>query len=178
MAVKKYFIGILIPEPLFGKIEAIKRSLFEERGLKGGLRSPSHITLHRPFEWKEEKEELLIEQLSSFRSDSGFEIGIKDFGFFEPRVIYAAVLPNEQLAKIHEALKTFAQRELKQYNELNDLRGFHPHVTLAFRDLKKPTFYELQKEFTNRTIEGRFVCDNFSLFKFNKTWIELKQFSL
>jgi 2'-5' RNA ligase len=61
---------------------------------------------------------------------------------------------------------------------VNDLRGFHPHVTVAFRDLKKPKFYELKADFSAKKIEGKFNCVNFSLLKLEKKWEEIRSFSL
>ena len=176
MTFRKYFIAIIIPDPLFGKVEAIKRDLYEKYGLKGALRSPSHITLHRPFEWKGIKETLLINTLNEFKFEQDFEIKINDYGFFEPRVIYAHVVPNVTLNDLHAKLTHFSKRELKLFNEAEDLRGFHPHVTLAFRDLKKPLFYELQSVFEQKKLEGRFSYVGFSLLKLEKKWEVLHDF--
>lgn len=172
MGVKKYFIAIIIPGPLFDELEVLKKDLFQRYGLKGALRSPAHITLHRPFEWKEEREEQLIATLNRFLFAGPFEIGIKDFAFFEPRVIYAGVEPNEQLFDLHRQLKRFAATRLGLLNEVNDARGFHPHVTVAFRDLKKPRFYELKKEFEQHRLSGSFPCQGFSLLKLHTRWEE------
>ena len=176
MTAKKYFIAIVIPQPLFAEIEAIKQHLQKVHGLKGALRSPAHITLHRPFEWKEEKEQLLIEKISDFRFQVPFMITLKDFAFFEPRVIYTDVLKNESLLNLHTELTRFAKKELRLFNESEDLRGFHPHVTVAFRDLKKSKFYELKQEFESEKLQGTFEYEGFSLLKLEKTWEELRFF--
>lgn len=176
MTTKKYFIAIVIPEPLLSQIEAVKQDLYATHGLKGALRSPSHITLHRPFEWKENKEHALIEKISGFAFLPEFTISLKDFGFFEPRVIYVNVTKNLVLEELHQKLKTYAQKELGLLNEINDLRGFHPHVTVAFRDLKKPKFYELQRDFESKRLEGSFNCCGFSVLKLEKRWEVLQNF--
>jgi len=177
MTVKKYFLAIVIPPPLFEKVEAVKQNLFEQHGLKGALRSPAHITLHRPFEWKEEKEKVLIEGLNAFNFSPVFNIELNNFSFFEPRVIYVDVLPNNDLLALHNALKMYAKKELKLFNEVNDMRGYHPHITVASRDLKKPMFYELKTSFENQKLSGTFNCGNFSLLKLEKKWELLQTFS-
>ena len=177
MGVKKYFIAIVIPEPLLAKTEAIKNDLFLAHGLKGALRSPSHITLHRPFEWKEEKENVLIEKLRMFHYNETFHLELCHFGFFSPRVIYIDVSKNESLFKLHTQLKHFAARELKLFNELEDERGFYPHVTVAFRDLKKSLFYQLQEEFKEKKLKESFSYSGFSLLKLEKDWKEIKLFN-
>ncbi|MBA2610909.1 MAG: 2'-5' RNA ligase family protein [Bacteroidetes bacterium] len=177
MTVKKYFLAIVIPPPLFEKVEAVKQKLFEQNSLKGALRSPAHITLHRPFEWKEEKENELIETLSAFNFTPTFNVELNNFSFFEPRVIYVDVVPNNDLLNLYNALKLHAKKELKLFNEVNDMRGYHPHVTVAFRDLKKPMFYELKTCFENEKLTGIFAINNFSLLKLEKKWEVLKTFS-
>src|SRR6218665_3901749 len=176
MGVKKYFIAIVIPPPLFEQTEALKEELMRLYGLKGALRSPAHITLHRPFEWKEEKEEELIARLREFRFKESFRITLQDFAFFEPRVIYVDVKQNDILFELHGQLKRFAATRLGLLNEVNDLRGFHPHVTIAFRDLKKPRFYELKPEFEKRQLQGSFEYTGFSLLKLEKKWEEYDTF--
>ena len=177
MTVKKYFLAIVIPAPLFEKVEAVKQKLFEEQELKGALRSPAHITLHRPFEWKEEKENVLIEKLKAFNFAQQFSVELNNFSFFEPRVIYVDVNPNADLLMLHNELKMYAKKELKLFNEVNDLRGYHPHITVASRDLKKPKFYQLKLYFENEKLAGSFLCNNFSLLKLEKKWEVLSTFS-
>ncbi|MBL7930813.1 MAG: 2'-5' RNA ligase family protein [Bacteroidia bacterium] len=170
MTLKKYFLAIVIPEPAFSEIEALKTALMEKHGLKGALRSPAHITLHRPFEWKEEKEEVLINTLTKFNKPEAFTIELKDYDFFEPRVVFINVTSNPAISELHFELSRFAKEHLRLFNEAEDLRGFHPHVTVAFRDLKKPKFYELQREFSEKKFEHRFKYSGFSLLKLEKTW--------
>ncbi|MCU0361520.1 MAG: 2'-5' RNA ligase family protein, partial [Bacteroidia bacterium] len=174
----KYFIAIVLPEPIQGKIENIKHTLFQKHGLKGALRSPAHITLHRPFEWREEKEKNLIDALKGFNPGGAFDLRLHNFGFFEPRVIYADVVPNGSLNILYNNLLRFAKRELKLFNEAEDMRGFHPHVTIAFRDLKKPLFYELREQFVKETIDENFQCHTFSLLKLHEKWEVLHNFNI
>lgn len=177
MTVKKYFLAIVIPAPLFEKVEAVKQQLFDEHELKGALRSPAHITLHRPFEWKEEKENELIKKLETFNYNKEVKIELNNFSFFEPRVIYVNVAPSEALTVLHDSLTKFAKKEMRLFNEADDLRGFHPHVTVASRDLKKAKFYELQEEFQIKKLSGTFKCNDFCLLKLDQKWQILKRFS-
>lgn len=176
MIAKKYFIAIVIPEPVLSEIEGIKRELFVAHNLKGALRSPAHITLHRPFEWKEEKESELIEKLKQFKFENRFDIVLKNFAFFEPRVIFVDVLANMFLNDLHMQLTHYAKRELKLFNEAEDLRGFHPHVTVAFRDLKKGLFYQLKDECITKRFEYSFSFQGFTLLKLHKKWEALHKF--
>jgi 2'-5' RNA ligase len=175
-AVKKYFIAIVVPEPLSSTIDTIKHQLHKRYGLKGALRSPSHITLHRPFEWKEKYELKLIETLEKFNFETDFELVLHNFQFFEPRVVYIQVQQNIVLFDLYNSLKNYSARQLKLLNEVNDKRGFHPHITVAFRDLKKTLFYELQSEFKEMPFAAHFTYQGFSLLKLETKWEEIKFF--
>lgn len=175
---KKYFIAIVLEGDLLEKAEAVKKELYKNFGLKGALRSPSHITLHRPFTWKEEKEADLISTLKKFEFDANFDVELKDFNCFEPRVIYIDLLKNENLYLLHSQLTQFAVKNLKLLNEVEDMRGFHPHVTVAFRDLKKNVFYTIWEDFKTKEFSGKMRVSSISLLKLNKIWEEHEKFDI
>jgi 2'-5' RNA ligase len=175
---KKYFIAIVLRDDLLAKAEAIKQELYERYGLKGALRSPAHITLHRPFEWKEEKESTLVEALEKFEFRPPFHLYLNGFSCFEPRVIYLDLKKNEHLYELHNQLAAHCRIHLRLLNETDDLRGFHPHVTVAFRDLKKPLFYELWKKFKDEKFTGAMEVKEFSLLKLENKWEIIRNFNI
>ena len=61
----KYFIALVPSGEALAALEAIKQEIFETHHLKGALRSPAHITLHRPFEWPDAKEEKLMKNITN-----------------------------------------------------------------------------------------------------------------
>jgi 2'-5' RNA ligase len=173
----KYFIAIVLPDPAQGFALEIKNRLFEQYGLKGALRSPAHITLHRPFEWQQKKEQQLIGKLHDFPNKPLLDITLKNYGAFEPRVLYLNVEVNAELTALHKQLTGYCKRELSLFNEDEDLRGFHPHVTIAFRDLKKPLFYELWKQYGKEKFEMAFQANGFSLLKLHEKWEVIENFT-
>lgn len=175
---KKYFIAILPPPGIFEKIEAIKEELYREFRLKGALRSPSHITLHRPFEWKAEKEDFLVNTLRDFTFKKKFNIELKGFDCFQPRVIFVNVLKNEELSNLHYQLTGYSKRQLGLFNESEDLRGFHPHVTVAFRDLKKQLFYKLWEQYQHKNFQESFNYMGFSLLRLEEKWEKIHDYAI
>ena len=174
----KYFLAIVPPDKLLEKVELIKQDLFTQHGLKGALRSPAHITLHRPFEWKIDKEEILIEKLKKFGNHQSFDIELINYNCFSPRVIFIDVVKNEQLIKLHYDLMHHAKSELNLFNEVEDMRGFHPHLTVAFKDLKKQKFLELWEEFKTLNFSETFIYTGFCLLKMERKWEILKKFTI
>jgi 2'-5' RNA ligase len=176
MSANKYFIAIIIPEPFLTQAESVKLELQEKFGLKGALRSPAHITLHRPFEWRSGKENELISKLSDFSFPENFTLQLNGFSCFAPRVIYIDLKPNEILDRLHAHLKNYARSKLLLFNEAEDERGFHPHITVAFRDLRKNKFGDVWDHLKGRDLSGSFEAKGISLLRLENKWEQLRFF--
>ncbi len=173
----KYFIAIIPPEPVFSEAEKVKLEISEKYNNKSALRSPAHITLHMPFEMKEEKELNLIEKISAFRFPESFNIELKNFSCFEPKVIFIDVVKNETLNALQKQLVYHIKSTLNIFNQHEDTRAYHPHLTIAFRDLKKTDFYLANEEYKNKTFEAEFKVNSFFLLKHTgKVWLRHKEF--
>ncbi|MCF6360481.1 MAG: 2'-5' RNA ligase family protein [Cyclobacteriaceae bacterium] len=174
-----YFIAIIPKEPLQSKLMELKQGVFEAVGSKGALRSPAHITLLMPFKWKPEKEPLLFESLDKLAySIAPFNIELLNYNCFEPRVVYVDVKNSDTLTRAKNEVVKMARQELKLHF-LKDLRGFHPHITIAFRDLKKPQFYTLWERFKEEHFQAQFEASSLALLKHNgKRWDVCKEFQL
>jgi 2'-5' RNA ligase len=176
---QKYFIAIVPPEPLLSEIRDIKSDIFEKHQTKGALQAPAHITLHMPFSFEEEKEDKLVSCLESFRFDSNFQIMFDNYNCFEPRVVFINIVDQDKLFELQKQLVGYVKRHLMLFNQADDRRGFHPHITVAFRDLKKAVFYKVWEEYRAKPFKGEFSCSSFSLLKHQKDhWTVLKDFTL
>jgi len=175
-----YFIAIIPPEPVYGEALALKNHFKDAYKSKAALNSPPHITLHMPFKWKEAKEIELINSLESFSlTQNPFEIRLTNFSAFEPRVIFIDVTKDEKLESLQKQLKRFCKIELNLFNADYKEFAYHPHLTLAFRDLKKPEFYKAWEEFKEKKVETSFKVDSIALLKHDgKEWKELKRLQL
>jgi len=180
VGLNEYFIAIIPPPPIYDKANALKNLFKDQYNSKASLNSPPHITLHMPFEWKEDRETLLIEKLSDFVNGLPKpRITITGFDCFRPRVIFLNVQKTPELAKLQKELQSFCKRTFQLFNaQYRDL-PFHPHLTLAFRDLKKNAFEEAWKEFEKKEFSASFLTERIALLKHNeKTWEVFKEFSL
>ncbi len=175
-----YFIAIIPPSPIFEQASEWKDYFKDQYHSKAALNSPPHITLHMPFEWKVKKEEELVSKLSVFsKSKETFELELQNFGCFAPRVIFINVLESEVLRKLQHELHRYCKTELNIFNAQYKDLPFHPHLTLAFRDLKKPMFEKAWEEFKQKEFSGSFIADRFALLKHNgKVWESFKEFVL
>ena len=174
---QKYFIAIIPPEPVFSEIEKIKLDISQKYNNKSALRSPAHITLHMPFEMKESKEENLLQTISQFKFSSAFKIELKNYSCFEPKVIFIDVVKNETLNALQKELVFHIKSNLNIFNQYDDKRAYHPHATIAFRDLKKTDFYLANEEYKAKTFSAEFKVSSFFLLKHNgKVWLRHKEF--
>ena len=175
-----YFIAVIPTDPVLNDAQNWKEYFANTYNSKASLNSPPHITLHMPFKCKLKKEQALIESLTSVAMQtSPFDLGIHGFDAFPPRAIFLKVRKNENLTQlnhdIHQVMKT-------QFNIFNaDYRNhpFKPHITLAFRDLKKDKFEPAWQEFGSKPYHEGSLVDQFWLLKHDgKKWEKLVQFSL
>jgi 2'-5' RNA ligase len=166
-----YFIAIVAPEEVNSAILKWKQLMKEGFGCVVALRSPAHITLIPPFWMDEGKEPQLKDAISEFsQSCSGFEICLKNFATFKPRVIYVDVMPNHQLQALHARLEEFLV-EKKQFLISKEERPLHPHVSIATRDLHKKAFREAWEIFREKKYEASWVASGISILKHDqKKW--------
>lgn len=166
MSESLFFIAVLPPDKIQEEITGFKHEITEKYESKHALRSPPHITLHMPFKWKDKRYGELIDVMTTLNSDlESFEVQLKDFGFFEPRVVFVDVVKNKRLNELQENVVDACRKKLKLNNANYKNRPFHPHITIGFRDLKKRMFYEAKKEFEARDFSCVLRVEEISLLK-------------
>lgn len=173
---EKYFIAIVPSESLLLEIEDIKTRISKKYQSHGALQSPAHITLHMPFSY--EKEDKLISCVESFKFNTDFLVELNGFNCFKPRVVFIDVKNNDSLFLLQKNLVQHIKKNLGVFNQSDDLRGFHPHITIAFRDLKKQTFYKIWEDYKNISFSSAFNCYDIAVLKKeNLNWKIYKRFN-
>ncbi len=175
-----YFIAILPPSPVREEALALKKYFAEKYKSKASLNSPPHITLHMPFQWKEKKEDELIAALRAFTANQkSFSVQLNGFNGFEPRVVFIHVLQNESLSMFQQQLMQWCKVKLKLFHPHYQDLPYHPHITLAFRDLRKLLYFQAMEEFQHQPFTHTFMADRIALLKHDgKHWNVLTEFSL
>ena len=166
--VSMYFIAIVLPGHLDEKIRAYKNAMFEKYQCRVGLKSPAHITLIPPFWMETEKEEKLISDISALSSRfAPFPMATDHFAAFKPRTIFIATTPSESLTVLKKTTDHFFDSR-SDYQLKIDRRPFHPHITIATRDLHKKDFFECWPGFAEKKFKEEWVADGLSLLRHNK----------
>lgn len=178
MIKSKYFIALLPTTQQQAQITELKEYMSSTYNSSAALKSPPHITLHPPFHYVEAEESYMFEQLAGFSAkQQSFNVQVNGFNAFTPRVIYVDVVKNTSLQQLYDELEKILAFRMGINNQLRKGRQFHPHITIAFSDLKPGAFRAAWKEFRTRDIEFNFEARQITLLKHNgKTWEILHSF--
>ncbi|WP_339754647.1 2'-5' RNA ligase family protein [Algoriphagus aquimarinus] len=162
---QKYFLAI-VPEGEFQeRVTNLKHEIRDRFQAKFALKSPAHITLKMPFVYNEAKEEKLTELLRNFVATyKPMTVTIKGVRTFGERVIYLGVDADQELYDFQKDLKSFCKKELNLIDELSD-RNYHPHMTIAFKDLKKSQFQNIVHFATEMKLTQKLVVPHIALLK-------------
>ncbi|RYY98284.1 MAG: 2'-5' RNA ligase family protein [Chitinophagaceae bacterium] len=166
-----YFTALVLPAELNEQILPLKRRMQERYGCTVGLKSPAHITLLPPFWMHPTLEQELRADLDSFAATRApLAVHTRNFSAFRPRTIFIDVLVNEALAALKVANDAwFAARP--QYGARIDRRPFHPHITIATRDLRKAAFFEAWPEFESAAFDATWTARGIGLLHHNgRSW--------
>lgn len=166
-----YFIALVPGNPLFEKIMQLKQEVSTKYNSDAALRSPPHITLYMPFRWKEEKENQLTKVLDTLAAKfSSFKLALDGYGCFAPRVIYITVKVHSGLVALQKEISLNAAQKWHIYEQRGS-RPFHPHMTIAFRDLKKTTFNDAWAYYSGQSFAAHFSVKDVCLLKHDgKRW--------
>lgn len=80
----------------------------------------------------------LLSQFSAHQNP--FTLELADFGCFSPKVIFIKVVPHPDLTTLQGELALLLKSNMNIFNANYQNRPFRPHVTIAFRDLRKAMF--------------------------------------
>lgn len=160
-----YFVAIMCPPETDKNVRQFKNWMKEQFGSVLALRSPAHITIIPPF-WLELNNEVkLQETLKAFASDRNeLNIQLDGFSSFGKRVLFIQVLENPELEEIKDQA---GQHFGGSFGDLvrKDERPFHPHITIANRDLKPGDFEQAWIHFKDKNYKENFRSKTISLLK-------------
>ena len=136
------------------------------------LNAPPHITVLSPFNLREKDRGEVSDLFSSFLKDfQSFEIELKDFSAFGNRVIFIDVIKTEILTEIQSGLVKLAKEHESLFNYNYHAKTYHPHLTLAFKDLTEENFYAMQEEYKSKSFKASFMAESVFLLKHDgKNW--------
>ncbi|MDM9631264.1 2'-5' RNA ligase family protein [Robiginitalea aurantiaca] len=174
---KQYFIGLVPNSGIMNSVHALKTEIRDRFGAAHALKSPAHITLQMPFHKLEAEEPRLITCLREFASrEMPFHVTLDGFDCFPPRVLFVKIRDHLPLQELQARLKAHLISELG-FPSPSKKRVFHPHMTIATRDLKEADFEQAWSEFNSRNFQDSFNVSSLFLLKHNgKFWDIYREF--
>ena len=145
-------------------------------GASHALKSPAHITLQMPFRMDESKERDMGKSLKNFATrEMAFKVDLNGFDSFPPRVLFVRIVNHQPLKEFHDRFNESVTKELGLQNK--SPFEYHPHMTIATRDLTEDAFNLAWPELSSRTFEGNFLVKSLFLLKHNgKDWDVYQEF--
>lgn len=134
------------------------------------LKSSPHITLVPPFQITDEPASMEI--LQNFANEhSSFEVELKDFSHFGKRVVFIDVVENQSLNNLHIGLKEIMSSNSLVFKYASQPKPYHPHLTLAFRDLSNENFRRAWAVYNTQSYNASFEAKELVLFKhYQQRW--------
>ncbi|MCS3796221.1 RNA 2',3'-cyclic phosphodiesterase [Niastella sp. OAS944] len=174
----RYFMAIVAPDEINQQVLEWKHYMLQHFNCKVALRSPAHVTLIPPFNMPDTMQHELEEVLLEFAQEQlSFPIHLKNFAAFKPRVLYVHVQPNTHLSDLQARLETYLMNI--NFPIKREERAFHPHVTIANRDLQKHDFPRAWQYFQQLQYEVIFPANTISLLRHNgEIWEVANSFPL
>ena len=162
-----YYISIVAPEAINEQVAQWKNFMRDRFGCIVALKSPAHITLASPFWMNASLQGLLEDTIKEFSNNQkNFLIELKDFGSFKPRVIFVRVTESVDSTHLRDSLEEHLLTN-PLFPIKKTARPFHPHITVANRDLHKTDFYTAWEYFKNKKYEASFMANGITLMKHN-----------
>lgn len=173
-----YFIALIPEGPIKEKIKNIKLEVAAAYGAKHALKLPAHITMQIPFKLDEQQERTMLKVLNkTAEKHASFTVAISGFGAFPPRVLFLNIDSGEELYNLQRQL----QHELEEHNLIvpKKQKPFHPHITIATRDLNEISFNAAWSKFQIRKFFEEWEVKEFYILKhLEKEWRILESFPL
>jgi 2'-5' RNA ligase len=171
-----YLIALVPPEPLRTEVRRLKEEMHHRFHAAHALKSPAHITLQMPFTRPGAEEDAIVDLLAKLAGrEEPFQIRLDGFGSFPPRVLFIRIADHTPLISLQQRLQAglkkagFTDRELTIQ--------FHPHMTIATRDLDARSFEKAWDELRERSFTASFEAGSLFLLKHSgRQWDMYREF--
>lgn len=162
-----YFVAIEPQPDLSTEIRSVTHDFAERFASSKAFRSFPHITVIPPFKFDEANESEVTGKFLKFELKTRkFNVRLNGFACFEhPKhpVIFIKPEPSPSLSELYESTV--------KAMHFNYVENFHPHLTVAYRDLSFENFQKAWNEYADRDFERTMQVKDLNLYKhFDGRW--------
>ena len=163
---KMYYVAIVCPREINEKVQKFKQWMKDRFGCVVAMKSPAHITLIPPFWFMLEREHELVNTVQSFVNIFSQKIELDGFSHFRKKVLFVRIMENASLDELKSEVEQYFTGKIGAIFKKDD-RPFHPHITIANRDMKPSHFEDAWEHFSEHIFKESFNADSISLLKLN-----------
>jgi 2'-5' RNA ligase len=144
---------------------------------QAALRSPPHMTLVAPFYADDIGVQRVAEALEQVKHGHPLNFHLKGFDHFGRRVVFVHVRPDAELSTLASNLvRSLIDAGLDVKEET---REYHPHVTVAFKDLTPRMYTHVWDYVQSQDIDEGFEVDRVTLLRLREgRWTIDKEFKI
>lgn len=169
-------------EELANEVDELRKQFAANFGTKKALQLPVHITLYPPYKATEDTEQELMQLHSWAKGQTAFDIQLINFDFFDNKkspVVYINVEKNKNLTLLHANFTKQLKKILPFLHDPKTKTIYHPHMTIAYRDVQPEQMPEIKRMYVNRKFEGSFEVKHIHLWKHNgRKWDVLQSYEM
>jgi 2'-5' RNA ligase len=170
-----YFIAIIPPKEISDEITEFKIDFKTRFSSSAALKTIPHITLKAPFKLTSGEHEPLLEWFRRLPvTVSPFPMEIRDFGTFDSKhkpVIFVHPVINDALHSLHKEILGSFRTAYTEVGIMKNELDFHPHITIAYRDLEPENYAMAWREYQSKRYEAAFIVNSFHLLQHDsKKW--------
>lgn len=162
-----YFIALIPHEAVSGEVTGFKNDFAANYKSSKALRTMPHITLKAPFKLEAREHNNLLQWFSGIRPMAeAFTVELEDFGSFNNKnnpVIYVKPVMTPVLERLQKSIITAFEHSYPKISIPYTERTFHPHMTIAFRDLTPEQYDRAMDVYQHKKYSAAFRADRFYL---------------
>jgi 2'-5' RNA ligase len=171
---RRFFAAVLAPEGLAAAIHEYRLWIGSRYGCSSGFRTPPHVTLIPPFELAgtEDLPDLELALAEFARGQPPFLARVEGFGAFGDRTVFASPVEQPEWGALHRNLYRHIGHDFPGLIR-PDKRPFHPHVTIANRDIPSGASLEILAHLRAAGINVDYPVDHLALMEYESwAWTE------
>jgi 2'-5' RNA ligase len=169
-----YYIAAICPDEVNNQVQVFKQYMHDKYGSRAAQKSPAHLTIVPPFKAEEDMEKLLLEFVATYNFGIvPFDIRLNGFNHFDNKVLFVDVVPNDSLNEMEKDINIQFGTEFPAII-FRTKPDFHPHVTIATRDIPENKFDEVWAYFQQQQIDAQYTCKELFVMKLDRgVWQKL-----
>jgi 2'-5' RNA ligase len=178
-----YFIAIIPSPSICDEITVFKQEFADRFSCRAALKLIPHVTLKAPFKLAPSQRNQLLGWFKQLHVPVRvFDMEIRDFGVFSKKsspVVFMQVVLNEYLQVLQSSIVNSFTTGFPHINISETEKNFHPHITIAYRDLDPILFKEAWEEYKGKRYGAIIKVNDFHLLQHDeKQWNVIASYNL